>query len=118
MMSSTFTNTANEIAGEHNITAGRVRQYAAAGRLPRHPGGHFDALYFACMRSGESICASRRHKPAAAVLAALGWLEAGDREDRATFIAVAARNGLPRTLALKAFREARALRLAGTPGMA
>jgi hypothetical protein len=104
----THAQTANEIAADHDISPSRVRQYAAAGRLPRQGRGRFDALYFACLRSGEAICQNRRRKPAAPVLVALGWLEAGEREDRALLIDLLERNGLGRADALEALGEAKA----------
>lgn len=103
------TKTADEIAAEHEISPRRVRQYAAEGRLPRLARGRFDALYFACMRSGESICPKRRRKPAAPVLVAIGWLQAGDSEDREQFEGMLERNGLQRADAIGAFSEAKAI---------
>lgn len=109
MMTNAYTQTASEIAADHNISASRVRQYATAGHLPRHGRGRFDAIYFACLRSGESICASRRRKAAAPVLAALGWLDAGEKEDRDLFVGLLERNGVPRPDAVCALSEAKAL---------
>jgi predicted transcriptional regulator len=102
-------NTAAEIAAEHGITPRRVRQYVTEGRLPRLRRGRFDALYFACMRSGESLCPKRHRKPAALVLVALGWLHAGDREDRELFVGMLKENGLQRADAVGALGEAKAL---------